>query len=74
MPMVIVLLHTIIDDLEGDESKVFTMADKRKNRSLTKVSFWKMLAKVGLPTAYVVAALAILMPGFINIMNSLNTT
>ena len=67
--MVIVLLHTIIDDLEGADSKVFTMAEERKRWS-TKVSTWKMFAKVGLPTAYVVAALAILLPGLINIMIS----
>ena len=66
--MVIVLIHTIIDDLCGDESKVLTIVGERKTGWFTKGAGWKIVAKVGLPTVYVMAALGIVLPGVIKIM------
>ena len=70
--MLIVLLHTIIDHLEGDEIRVFKTADERKVKWFAHGSFWIAVARVGIPVVYILASLAIVLPGIINITISLS--
>ena len=70
--MLVVLFHTIIDHLEGNEVKVFKKADERKIRWLTQGTFWIVVARIGIPVVYVIAALAIVLPGIVNIAISLS--
>ena len=72
IPMLIVLLHTIIDHLEGDEIKVFKTADERRTKQFNHGSFWIAVARVGIPVVYILASLAIVLPGIINITISLS--
>ena len=72
--MLEVILHTIIDDLRGNENKVFKINNKvfnipeaKEMRWWGRVSTWMAFAKVGLPVAYILVALAIVVPGIINI-------
>ena len=69
VPMIQVLLHAIIDELRGDDSKVFKMTEEKEKKWWKNTSVWITLARVGLPVAYVLVALAIVMPGILNILN-----
>ena len=86
--MLEVILHTIIDDLRGNENKVFKINNKvfprttfhipkrhkykipeaKERRWWGRASVWIAFAKVGLPVAYMLVALAIVVPGIINIV------
>ena len=68
IPMLQVLLHTIIDDLRTDDNKVFKMGEETEERWWKKSSSWIIIARVGLPVTYVLVALAIVVPGILNIL------
>ena len=69
VPMIQVLLHAIIDKLRGEDSKIFKMTEEKEKKWWKNCSVWITLARVGLPVAYVLVALAIVMPGILNILN-----
>ena len=64
--MVIVIIHTIIDYLQGNENKVYRMSDEHGKNWISRVTFWNMVSRLGLPTAYLLLALAIIIPGLLN--------
>ena len=73
--MLEIILHTVIDDLRGNESKVFKINNKilsipetKKKRWWERISVWITVAKLVLPMAYMLVALAIVMVGVINIL------
>ena len=66
--MIQVLLHVIIDELRGDDNRVFKMTEVKEKRWWQKTSLWITFARVGLPVAYILVALAIVMPGILNIL------
>ena len=68
VPMTQVLLHAIIDDLRGDDNKVFKMGEETEKKWWKKSSSWITIARVGLPVTYVMVALAIVVPGILNIL------
>ena len=75
VPMFEVILLAIIDNLKGNDNKVFKINNKmlsipetKERRWWERASVWMAIAKVGLPVAYVLFALAIVVPGIINIM------
>ena len=68
VPMIQVLLHAIIDDLRGDENKVFKMENVNEKKWWKRSSVWITIARVGLPLTYMLGALAIVVPGIINMM------
>ena len=63
-------MHTIIDDLRNGEDKVefMTAKDKEDQKWWKKMSLWIKFARVGMPVTYLVIALAILVPGILNLM------
>ena len=61
--MVEVILHAIIDDLRGRENQ-----EQVVMKSWKSIHVWITIAKIGLPVAYMMATLAIVMPGAINVM------
>ena len=63
-------MHTIIDDLRNGEDKVEYMKakDKGEKEWRKKASLWIKFARVGMPVMYLVIALAILVPGILNLM------
>ena len=70
-----VILLAIIDNLRGNDNKVFKINNKILNipeakdkRWWERASVWIAVARVALPVAYVLVALAIIVPGIINIM------
>ena len=70
-----VILLAIIDNLRGNDNKVFKINNKMLSIPETKgkrwwerTSVWTAIARVALPVAYVLVALAIIVPGIINIM------
>ena len=66
IPMVIVIIHTIIDHLQGNENRVYRMADEQDKKWLSRVTFWNTVSRLGLPIAYILLALAIIIPGLVN--------
>ena len=66
VPMTQVLLHAIIDDLREDDNKVYRMGQEAEKKWYKKASNWITFARVGLPIAYVMVALAIVVPGILN--------
>ena len=75
VPMLEVILHAIIDDLRCNENKVFKINNKvypipeeKERRWWERASVWIAFAKIGLPMAYMLVALAIVVPGIINIV------
>ena len=68
VPMTQVLLHAIIDDLRANDNKVFRVKEAKEKRWWEKTSVWIKIARVGLPVAYMMVALAIVVPGIINII------
>ena len=64
------LLHTIIDDLRHSEDKVafMTAKDLEENKWWKKTSLWIKFARIGLPITYLVIALAIFVPGILNLI------
>ena len=73
--MLEVILHAVIDDLRSNENKVFKInnkvfkiPEKKEKRWWERASVWIAFAKVGLPVAYMLVALAIVVPGIINIV------
>ena len=72
VPMIQVLLHAIIDDLRDDDNKVYKMGQETEKRWYKKATSWITFARVGLPVAYVVVALAIVVPGILNILAETN--
>ena len=67
-----VLLHAIIDDLRGEENKVYRMGPEGEKKWWKKASAWITIARVGLPVTYVLVALAIIVPGIYNILAETN--
>ena len=68
VPMTQVLLNAIIDDLRGDDNKVSRMGQETDKKWWQKASAWITIARVGLPVTYVMVALAIVVPGILNIL------
>ena len=66
VPMTQVLLHAINDDLRKDDNKVYKMGQEAEKKWYKKASYWITFARVGLPIAYVMVALAIVVPGILN--------
>ena len=64
--MLEVILHAIIDDLRGDGSKEFLISEAEDIKFWKQASFWIKVAKIGMPVAYMLASLAIVVPGVIN--------
>ena len=68
VPMIEVILHAIIDDLRGRENQVFKISEEIDMRWWKRMTVWITIAKIGLPIAYMMASLAIVVPGVINVM------
>ena len=68
VPMIEVILHAIIDDLRGRENQVFKISEELDMRWWKRMTVWITIAKIGLPIAYMMASLAIVVPGVINVM------
>ena len=66
--MIEVILHAIIDDLRGRENQVFKISEELDMRWWKRMTVWITIAKIGLPIAYMMASLAIVVPGVINVM------
>ena len=71
--MVEVILIALIDNLRSNENKVFMVNNKKLRipedqgtRWWERAQVWTAVAKKGLPLAYLLVMLAIVMPGFIN--------
>ena len=63
---------TCIAGLVGNDDKMFTATVSNKMRVPRRrpwmiTTFWVKIARVGLPIAYIVVALAIVWPGFFNV-------
>ena len=70
IPAIEMLLHAIIAGLVRYDDKVFTVSNRMrvpKRRPWMTTSFWVKISRVGLPIAYVVVALAIVLPGVVNV-------
>ena len=74
IPAIEMLLHTIIAGLllREDVVGVFKVSDKMKasktsGQRVMRGAFWVMVSRVVVPMAYVVVALAIVLPGVINV-------
>ena len=63
-----VILHAIIDDLRDYENKLLQITEEERLIGWRRVSVWITVAKRGLPVAYMMATLAIVVPGVINIV------
>ena len=69
VPMIQVLLHSIIDDVRGNDDKVWRMGQATNDEKWWKKAYvWITIARVGLPVTYVLFALVIIMPGILNIL------
>ena len=69
VPMVVIILLAIIDNLRGNENLVKTMIPEDEYlKWWDRASFWIMIAKKGLPLAYMLLSLTVIMPGLINIV------
>ena len=72
IPAIEMLLHAIIAGLQREEvgTPVFRASEKMnaKKQHWRTASFWVTISRVGLPIAYAVVALTILMPGIINVL------
>ena len=66
--MIEVVLHAIIDDFRGNENKVFQITEEEEMRWWRRASFWITFSKIGLPVAYMMATLALVVPGVINVV------
>ena len=62
---------TCIAGLVGNDDKMFTAVTNKmrvpRRRPGMITTFWVKIARVGLPIAYIVVALAIVWPGFFNV-------
>ena len=70
IPAIEMLLHAIIAGLLRNDDKVFVIPNKMrvtKRRPWMTTSFWIKISRVGLPIAYIVVALAIVLPGVVNV-------
>ena len=71
IPAIEMLLHTIIAELLCDNVKLFKVSDKiradKTTRHIMSATFWIWTSRVILPVAYVVVALAIVLPGVLNV-------
>ena len=72
IPAIEMLLHTIIAELLCDDVKLFKASDKMRadktaTRHIMSATFWTWTSRVILPVAYVVVALAIVLPGVLNV-------
>ena len=76
IPAIEMLLHTIVAELpreDTDDVKLFKvkgskMAAKAKKGRMRRASFWIFILRAILPIAYVLVAMAILLPGVINVV------
>ena len=69
VPMVVIILLAIIDNLRGNENLVKTMIPEDEYlKWWDRASFWIAIAKKGLPMAYMLLSLTVIMPGLINIV------
>ena len=69
VPMVVIILLAIIDNLRGNENLVKTMIPEDEYlKWWDRASFWITIAKKGLPLAYMLLSLTVIMPGLINIV------
>ena len=67
--MVVIILLAIIDNLRGNENLVKTMIPEDEYlKWWDRASFWITIAKKGLPLAYMLLSLTVIMPGLINIV------
>ena len=70
-PILEVLLHTIIDELRHGEDKIkYMMSNGAEGKWWKKKSHWITFARVGLPITYLVIAMAIFIPGIVNLVIS----
>ena len=69
-PILEVLLHTIIDDLRHGDNKITFMGvkDRGDEKWWKSTSLWIKVARVGLPITYLLIALAIFVPGILNLI------
>ena len=70
IPAIEMLLHAIIAGLMHDDDKVIMVSNKMrvpKRMPWMTPSFWVKISRVGLPITYAVLALAIVLPGVVNV-------
>ena len=70
IPAIEMLLHVIIAGCLRDNVKLFKVSEKKgmaKTGPWMTASFWVMVSRVVVPMAYIVVALAIVLPGVINV-------
>ena len=69
VPMVVIILLAIIDNLRGNENLVKTMIPEDEYlKWWDRASFWIAIVKKGLPLAYMLLSLTVITPGLINIV------
>ena len=69
IPALELFLHTVRGILHSSENRVHKAFEKRHDnvKYWRKTSFWIKISRVWLPLGYLVVALAILLPGIINV-------
>ena len=69
VPMVVIILLAIIDNLRSNDNLVKTMIPKDEYlKWWDRASFWIAIAKKGLPLAYMLLSITVITPGLINRM------
>ena len=66
--MIEVILLAIIDSLRGNENEVRPIQNEKEMRRVETASIWRAIAKIGLPIAYMLVTLAIVVPRVINVV------
>ena len=76
IPAIEMLLHTIIAELPDDDAndvrlfqgRGFKMVPKPTKGRMRSASFWRFILRVILPIIYILVALAIMLPGVVNVV------
>ena len=71
IPAMEMLLHAIIAGLLREDVKLFSPPGKNGTGRISRMksaSFWVMISRVALPIAFIIVALAIVLPGIINVV------
>ena len=74
-PVLQVLLLAIIDSARKDTDKVIrigshTIRHRRKQKWNISATTWTRVARVGLPIAFILCAIAIVVPGMVNALTA----
>ena len=76
IPAIEMLLHTIIAELPDDDANEVRLFGARGSKMvphategrIRRASFWRFILRVILPIVYILVALAIILPGVINVL------